>query len=113
MSIESINTEDRIFNPSEKIIKNANISGMDNYKELVNNFKNDYQGTWSKLAKELLIWDKPFTKILNDENPPLYKWFEDGKLNASYNCLDRHVNSGKGTDIALVWEGNNPEEDRT
>jgi len=103
MSIESINTEDRIFNPSEKIVKNANIAGMDSYKELVNNFKNDYQGTWSKLAKELLIWDKPFTKILNDENPPFYKWFEDGKLNASYNCLDRHLET-QPNKTAIIFE---------
>jgi len=103
MSIESINTEDRIFNPSEKIVKNANISGMDNYKKLVNNFKNDYQGTWSELAKELLIWDKPFTKILNDENPPFYKWFEDGKLNASYNCLDRHLET-QPNKTAIIFE---------
>jgi acetyl-CoA synthetase len=103
MSIESINTEDRIFNPSEKVVKNANISGMDNYKKLVNNFKNDYQGTWSELAKELLIWDKPFTKILNDENPPFYKWFEDGKLNASYNCLDRHLET-QPNKTAIIFE---------
>ena len=103
MSIESINTEDRIFNPSEKIVKNANISGMDNYKKLINNFKNDYQGTWSELAKELLIWDKPFTKILNDENPPFYKWFEDGKLNASYNCLDRHLET-QPNKTAIIFE---------
>ena len=103
MSIESINTEDRIFNPSEKVVKNANISGMDNYKKLVNNFKNDYQGTWSELAKELLIWDKPFTKILSDENPPFYKWFEDGKLNASYNCLDRHLET-QPNKTAIIFE---------
>jgi acetyl-CoA synthetase len=91
MSIESINTEDRVFNPSDWIVKNANVSGMKNYNALVEKFKNDYQGAWSELAKELLIWDKPFTKVLNDEDPPFYKWFEDGKINASYNCLDRHL----------------------
>ena len=91
MSIESINTEDRVFNPSDGIVKNANVSGMKNYNALVEKFKNDYQGAWSELAKELLIWDKPFTKVLNDEDPPFYKWFEDGKINASYNCLDRHL----------------------
>ena len=91
MSIESINTEDRVFNPSDEIVKNANVSGMKNYNALVEKFKNDYQGAWSELAKELLIWDKPFTKVLNDEDPPFYKWFEDGKINASYNCLDRHL----------------------
>jgi acetyl-CoA synthetase len=91
MSIESINTENRVFNPSDGIVKNANVSGMKNYNALVEKFKNDYQGAWSELAKELLIWDKPFTKVLNDEDPPFYKWFEDGKINASYNCLDRHL----------------------
>ena len=91
MSIESINKENRIFNPTNEIVKNANVSGMKSYNTLIKKFQNDYQGTWAELAKELLIWDKPFTKLLNEENPPFYKWFEDGKINASYNCLDRHL----------------------
>ena len=103
MPIESINTEDRIFNPSEEMIKNATISGMDNYKSILKKFKNDYQGTWSELAKELLIWNKPFTKTLNDENPPFYKWFEDGKLNASFNCLDRHLQT-QPNKTAIIFE---------
>ena len=103
MSIESINTEDRIFNPSEEMIKNATVSGMDNYKSILKKFKNDYQGAWSELAKELLIWNKPFTKILNDENPPFYKWFEDGKLNASFNCLDRHLQT-QPNKTAIIFE---------
>ena len=103
MPIESINTEDRIFNPSEEMIKNATISGMDNYKSILKKFKNDYQGAWSELAKELLIWNKPFTKILNDENPPFYKWFEDGKLNASFNCLDRHLQT-QPNKTAIIFE---------
>ena len=103
MSIESINTEDRIFNPSEEMIKNATVSGMDNYKSILKKFKNDYQGTWSELAKELLIWNKPFTKTLNDENPPFYKWFEDGKLNASFNCLDRHLQT-QPNKTAIIFE---------
>ena len=103
MPIESINTEDRIFNPSEEMIKNATVSGMDNYKSILKKFKNDYQGAWSELAKELLIWNKPFTKILNDENPPFYKWFEDGKLNASFNCLDRHLQT-QPNKTAIIFE---------
>ena len=79
MSIESINTEDRVFNPSDEIIRNAHVSGMKSYDVLVDKFKNNYQGAWSELAQELLIWDKPFTKILNDDDAPFYKWFEDGK----------------------------------
>ena len=103
MSIESINTEDRVFNPSDEIVKNANVSGMKNYNALVEKFKNDYQGAWSELAKELLIWDKPFTKVLNDEDPPFYKWFEDGKINASYNCLDRHLKK-QPNKMAFIFE---------
>ena len=103
MSIESVNKEDRVFNPSDEIVKNANVSGMKSYDALVNKFKNDYQGTWSELAKELLIWNKPFTKILNDEDAPFYKWFEDGKINASYNCLDRHLKT-QPNKTAIIFE---------
>jgi acetyl-CoA synthetase len=50
----------------------------------------DYEGYWAQLARDNLVWHKPFTKVLNETNAPFYKWFEDGHLNASYNCLDRH-----------------------
>ena len=103
MSIESINTENRVFNPSDEATQNANVSGMKSYNALVKKFKNDYQGAWAELAKELLIWDKPFTKILNDEDAPFYKWFEDGKINASFNCLDRHLKT-KPNKIAIIFE---------
>ena len=106
MAIESNNSEDRVLYPNAEIVKNANISGMDSYKDLIRKFENDYQGTWSSLAKELLIWDKPFTKILNDETPPFYKWFEDGKLNASYNCLDKHIKS-QPNKLAIIFEADN------
>jgi len=103
MSIESINKENRVFNPSDEIIRNANVSGMKNYDALVDKFKKDYQGTWADLAKELLIWEKPFTKILNDKDAPFYKWFEDGKINASYNCLDRHLKT-QPNKTAIIFE---------
>ena len=103
MSIKSLHTEDRIFYPSEKSSKNARVSNLSQYEKLCESFNKDYEGTWGKLAKELLIWDKPFTKILNDTTPPFYKWFEDGKLNASYNCLDRHVKS-QPNKIAIIFE---------
>ena len=103
MSIESINTENRVFNPSNEATENANVSGMKSYATLVNKFKNDYQGAWAELAKELLIWNKPFTKILNDEDAPFYKWFEDGNINASYNCLDRHLKT-QPNKTAIIFE---------
>ncbi|MDA9155581.1 acetate--CoA ligase [Methylophilaceae bacterium] len=103
MSIKSLHTEDRIFYPSEKSSKNARVSDLLQYEKLCESFDIDYEGTWGKLAKELLIWDKPFTKILDDATPPFYKWFEDGKLNASYNCLDRHVKS-QPNKTAIIFE---------
>jgi acetyl-CoA synthetase len=55
-------------------------------------------------------WDVPFTTVLDDSNPPFYKWFTDGKLNVSYNCLDRHVEAGRGHRIAFQWAGEEGEE---
>ena len=103
MPIESIHTEDRIFYPSEKSSKNARVSDLSQYEKLCESFNKDYEGTWGKLAEELLIWDKPFTKILDESTSPFYKWFEDGKLNASYNCLDRHVKS-QPNKTAIIFE---------
>lgn len=108
MSIKSLHTEDRIFYPSEKSSKNARVSDLSQYEKLCESFNKDYEGTWGKLAKELLIWDKPFTKTLNDTTPPFYKWFEDGKLNASYNCLDRHIKS-QPNKIAIIFEADDGE----
>jgi acetyl-CoA synthetase len=104
MSIESINHEGRIFNPSAETVNNANVSGMDSYKIICNEFANNYEKSWGELARELLLWEKPFTKILNEDEAPFYKWFEDGKINASYNCLDRHLKK-QPNKIAFIFEG--------
>jgi acetyl-CoA synthetase len=104
MSIESINHEGRIFNPSAETVNNANVSGMDSYKIICNEFANNYEESWGELARELLLWEKPFTKILNEDEAPFYKWFEDGKINASYNCLDRHLKK-QPNKIAFIFEG--------
>ena len=104
MTIESMHNEERIFPPSEKIQAKSTISGMNSYKDLCKKAATDYEGFWSDLANELLIWDKPFTQILNEENAPFYKWFEDGQLNASYNCLDRHLKT-KSDKVAIISEG--------
>jgi acetyl-CoA synthetase len=69
----------------------------------------DPDAFWAEQAREL-HWDKPFTTILDDSNPPFYKWFTDGKLNVSYNCLDRHVEAGHGTRVAFHWAGEDGEE---
>ncbi len=65
---------------------------------------------WMRQAKELLEWDVEPSKALDDSNPPFYKWFEDGRLNASANCLDRHVEAGNGDRVAYHWRGEEGEE---
>ena len=64
----------------------------------------DPDGFWAAQAR-LLHWDEPFTTVLDDSRPPFYKWFTDGKLNVSYNCIDRHVEAGLGNRVAFHWAG--------
>src|SRR5687767_5170266 len=76
--------------------KAAHVSGMAAYEKLVAEAAADYEGYWARLARELVSWKKPFTKALNSENAPFFKWFEDGTLNVSYNCLVKQVEAGLG-----------------
>ena len=69
----------------------------------------DGEGFWAEQARGL-EWDVPFTTVLDESNPPFYKWFADGKLNVSYNCLDRHVEAGRGGRVAFYWAGENGED---
>ena len=106
MSIESVLHENRVFEPSEAFKSKAAVSGMAAYKALCEEAASDYEGFWAKLARELLIWHKPFTKVLNDRDAPFYKWFEDGELNVSANCLDRHLNTIPNK-TAIIFEADN------
>ncbi len=65
---------------------------------------------WAEQAHTLVDWSKPFTQVLDDSNPPFYKWFADGELNVSYNCLDRHVEAGRGDRVAYHWHGEEGEQ---
>ncbi|WP_425452760.1 acetate--CoA ligase [Trinickia dinghuensis] len=94
----------RSFEPTAEAQSGANISGMAAYRELASQAERDYEGFWAGLAREALEWRKPFGKVLDESNAPFYKWFEDGELNASYNCLDRHVAAGHGDRVAIVFE---------
>ncbi|WP_308922783.1 acetate--CoA ligase [Janthinobacterium sp. J1-1] len=96
--------ESRIFEPSQQFAAQATISGMDAYKAMVADAERDYEGFWAKLARENLSWKKPFTRTLNEDNAPFYKWFEDGQLNVSYNCLDRNIENGLGDKTAIIFE---------
>jgi len=101
--IESVLTEKRVFPPSPEFVKQANVSGMAAYKALCDEAGRDFEGLWGRLAKEHLSWSKPFTKVLDESNAPFYKWFYDGELNASYNCLDRHLKT-QPDKVAIIFE---------
>ncbi|HCI13677.1 MAG: acetate--CoA ligase [Gallionellales bacterium GWA2_60_142] len=101
--IQSVLNETRVFPPSDEFVKQANVSGMEGYKALCAEAERDYEGYWARLARENIVWKQPFTKSLNDSNAPFYKWFEDGQLNVSYNCLDKHL-ATQPEKTAIIFE---------
>ncbi|NDD01607.1 MAG: acetate--CoA ligase [Betaproteobacteria bacterium] len=101
-----------VYQPSADFVKNAHISGMPAYLALCKEAENDYEAYWARLAKELITWKTPFTKVLDESKAPFFKWFEDGTLNASYNCLDRNIEKGLGNKTALIFEADGGEVTR-
>ncbi len=93
------------FEPPAEFRENARIRDAGVYDEAAR----DPQAYWAEQARQL-HWDHPFTTVLDDSNPPFYKWFADGTLNVSYNCLDRHVEAGLGARVAFHWRGEEGEE---
>ncbi|MFK0378502.1 acetate--CoA ligase [Pandoraea sp. NPDC090278] len=103
-AIESVLQEQRVFAPPQALVAKANISGMPAYEALCAEAEKDYEGFWARQARENLAWHKPFTKVLDETNAPFYTWFEDGQINASYNCLDRQIEAGLGDKPAILFE---------
>ncbi|CAN5905309.1 acetate--CoA ligase [soil metagenome] len=97
-------TETTSYLPPEALRLAAHVSGMEAYQALVTEAETDYESYWARLAREFLVWKTPFTKVLDSSNAPFFKWFEDGTLNASYNCLDRQVDAGLGDKVAIIFE---------
>ena len=98
-----------VYQPSEQFVKNAAVSGMAAYEALCKEAETDYNGYWSRLARELITWKTPFTQALDESHAPFFKWFADGTLNASYNCLDRNVERGLGDKTAIIFEADGGE----
>ncbi|CAZ89029.1 acetyl-CoA synthetase [Thiomonas arsenitoxydans] len=96
--------ERKVYYPSQQAVQSARISGMDAYRALCAEAEGDYTGFWARMARENLQWQQPFTHALDDSQAPFYKWFDDGWLNVSFNCLDVHVQAGKGDKTAIVFE---------
>ena len=102
-AIESVLKENRVFEPNDEFKTHANVNGMDAYNALCEKANADYEGFWGDLARDNIAWKKPFTEVLDESNAPLYKWFADGELNVSYNCLDRHL-ADKADKVAIIYE---------
>ena len=102
----------KVYKPSIESSKNAWISDLDQYQKLYDESVKNPDEFWAGIA-ERITWTKKWDKVRSfDFVDANIKFFEGGKLNVAYNCLDRHVESGHGDQTALVWEGNNPEEDK-
>ncbi len=101
-----------LYQPHPDFVKQAHVSGMDAYHALCAKAEKDYPGYWADLAREYISWKKPFSQALNDSQAPFFKWFEDGLLNVSYNCLDRHIEKGLGDKTAIIFEADGGEVTR-
>ena len=101
--------DSHIYPPPSAMSTHAAIASMTDYNALCAEAHTDYEGFWARLARENLDWHTPFTEVLDESNPPFYRWFADGTLNASYNCLDRHVNNGRGDRVAIRFESDSGE----
>jgi acetyl-CoA synthetase len=99
-----MSSETPLYPPPAALMASANVAGPAAYAQLVAEAAADYEGYWSRLAREFVSWKTPFTKGLNRDNAPFFKWFEDGTLNVSYNCLDRNVERGLGDKVATIFE---------
>ncbi|MES2917290.1 MAG: acetate--CoA ligase [Pseudomonadota bacterium] len=105
-NIESVLHENRVFPPSADFQKRANVSGRDAYDALCAEAAADYEGFWGRQAREQLAWHRPFTQVLDESDAPFYRWFHDGELNVSYNCIDRHLPL-LANKLALIFESDN------
>lgn len=111
-TIESILKEKRTFAPSSQFSERACIKSWEQYQELYNRAAQDPIKFWEELAEQELDWFQKWDQVLDWTNPPFAKWFVNGKINISYNCLDRHLTTPRRNKAAIIWEGE-PGDSRT
>ncbi len=102
-----------VYAPPQALARTAHIAGRAAYDALVAEADADHEGYWARLAREFIGWKTPFTRTLDSSDAPHYRWFEDGTLNVSWNCLDRQVAAGKGDKVAIVFESDDGKVTRT
>ena len=100
----SQNDSVQLIEPPAEFVRRATISGMAAYRALCAEAAGDYTGYWARLAREHVLWKKPFKAVLDESNTPFFKWFADGTLNVSYNCLERNIEAGLGDKVAIISE---------
>ena len=98
--LEARLAEQEAFEPGDDFVEQANVSDESIYDE----FEDNWPECWTRAA-DLLDWEEEYTQVLDDSEEPFYEWFADGTLNASYNCIDRHVETGNKNRVAIKWEG--------
>jgi len=108
-SIESTMVETRVFPPPADFANQANVSQAAGYQALLEESDRDPEGFWGRLAREELLWNKPFTKVLDESRAPFYEWFGDGELNVSANCLDVNLKNGNANKVAIIFESDSGE----
>jgi acetyl-CoA synthetase len=108
-NITSVLQEQRVFAPPADFVEGAHLKSMAEYRRLYAESVSDPEGFWGRVAREELVWFEPFTRVLEWEEP-VAGWFGGGRLNVSYNCLDRHLGTATANQAALIWEGE-PAED--
>ena len=98
--LEARLAEQEAFEPSDDFVEQANVSDESIYEE----FESEWPECWTRAA-DMLDWDEEYSEVLDDSDEPFYEWFADGTLNASYNCIDRHIENGDKNRVAIKWEG--------
>ncbi|WP_021027704.1 acetate--CoA ligase [Comamonas sp. B-9] len=103
-TIESVLVENRVFPPPASLSATARVGSMEAYQALCAEAESDFEGFWVQRAREHVQWTKPFTEVLDQSNPPFFKWFQDGELNVSANCLDKHIGTPVENKTAIIFE---------
>ena len=113
--VESVYMEKRVFDPPKEFVERAHVKSMKEYEELYERSIEDPQGFWGAMAEEHLDWFKKWDGPVEEysfEDDVYLRYFVGGKLNASYNCLDRHLKTWRKNKAALIWQGERLEESR-
>jgi acetyl-CoA synthetase len=111
--MKSISSDERIYPVPLPETDNAHIAALDHYEAVYSRSMDDMEGFWAERAEELVTWSRKWDRVLDvDLQKPEVKWFEGGKLNVAYNCLDRHLENGLSDKTALIWQGERDEDSR-